>query len=875
MNAPVAVVDLIDPYLLFLQQKAQIAPSAGYEVPLEEINPALKPFTRLIVQWAFRGGRRAIFASFGLHKTVTNLEFMRLAGKYRPGVHRLICLPLGVRHEFVLQALEYFTGDYAIKVKFVRTDAEITDLDTIYITNYESVREGKINPRGFTVTLDEADILRGIGGSKTFREFMRHFEYTDSLRAVFTATPDPNEFIELLSYAAFLGIMEVSEAKTRWFKRDSTQADHLTLHPHKEHEFYAWLSSWALFLDKPSTLGFSDDGYDLPPLKINWHEVESDHSTAGSERDGQGRLLADTAIGVQNAAREKRSSLSARMAKLMELRAEDPQAHRIIWHDLEAERVAIEKAVPGVVTIFGSQDLDEREQSIIDFSDGKIQELAGKPVMLGSGTNFQRHCSWAIFLGIGFKFADFWQSCHRLYRFLQAKPVRIDLIYSEAERGVRQELERKIEQHIQLTENMSRIIRQYGLASEALSHSLKRGIGIERREESGRGWNLVNNDSVLETASMEPDSVGLILTSIPFSTQYEYSASYNDLGHNEDNQAFWAQMDFLTPELYRVLQPGRVCAIHVKDRITPMGLTGIGFQTVQPFHAEAIAHYTKHGFGFIGMKTIVTDVVRENNQTYRLGWTEQCKDGTKMGFGMPEYLLLFRKPATDRTNGYADVPVVKAKKLWVGIDDIEFDPEFDGFTEPDGYWKNPNGYSRARWQLDAHGFTRSSGNRLLGPEDLVGLKHDQIYKLFRDFTRTELYDFEQHVRIAEGLERARMLPSTFMLLPPASWHPDVWADVARMRTLNGEQAAKGKEMHLCPLQFDIVDRLISQFATPDDLVFDPFAGLGTVPLRAVKLNRRGRGVELNGGYWADSLLHLRAAERAAATPSLFDLEEAA
>src|SRR5687767_6925355 len=193
---------------------------------------------------------------------------------------------------------------------------------------------------------------------------------------------------------------------------------------------------------------------------------------------------------------------------------------------------------------------------------------------------------------------------------------------------------------------------------------------------------------------LTPDnSVDLILTSIPFSSQYEYTPSYNDFGHSESNAEFFKQMDFLTPELLRVLQPGRIAAIHVKDRIVPGGMTGLGFQTVYPFHCKCIEHYTSHGFAYIGMKTIVTDVVRENNQTYRLGWTEQCKDGSKMGVGMPEYLLLFRKPPSDTSNSYADDPVVKQKKLW--------DKKIDE-------WINPNGYSRARWQIDAHGFMRSS-----------------------------------------------------------------------------------------------------------------------------------------------------------------------
>jgi hypothetical protein len=304
-----------------------------------------------------------------------------------------------------------------------------------------------------------------------------------------------------------------------------------------------------------------------------------------------------------------------------------------------------------------------------------------------------------------------------------------------------------------------------------------------------------------------------------------------------------------------VLKPGRVAAIHVKDRIVPSGLSGLGFQTVNPFSDDTIAHFRRHGFGFLARKTVVTDVVRENNQTYRLGWTEQCKDGSRMGAGMPEYVLLFRKPPTDRSNGYADEPVMKDKKEWSA-----------------DHWINEQGYSRGRWQLDAHGYMRSSGDRLLMPEDLVGFPADQVFKLYRRHSLSTVYDFEHHVAIAEGLEEKGRLPPTFMLLPPQSWHPDVWTDITRMRTLNGEQSQKNREMHLCPLQFDIVDRLIVQLSMPGELVFDPFAGLGTVPLRALKLKRRGLGVELKPEYWQDALWYLQREEQQAAIPSLFDLD---
>lgn len=826
-------------YAEFLAAKTQLAPVAGFDVDPDEVHPSLKPHQRDAVAWAVRGGRRAVFASFGLGKTRIQLEIERLVLAKLGGGRGLITLPLGVRQEFARDAAALGTT-----VQFIRSESEART-DGLYLTNYESVRDGKLDPRDFDVlSLDEAAILRGFGGSKTFREFMRLYEGSAGYRFVATATPSPNEYIELLAYAAFLDIMDVGQAKTRFFKRDSTKADKLTLLPHMEEQFWLWVASWALFLQKPSDLGHSDEGYELPPMEVRWHEVPG--GPVDPDRDGQGALLHTARLGVQEAAKAKRDSLDARVATTAELVAAEPDEHFLIWHDLEDERRAIAAAVPDAVSVWGSQDLDEREQRIIDFSDGKFRILSTKPVIAGSGCNFQRHCHRAIFTGIGFKFADFIQAVHRVYRFLQTEQVRIDIIHSEAERPVRAELERKWAQHVEASARMADIIRRYGLSHEAMASTLHRSIGVERVEVAGDDYRLVNSDTVLETASMTDGSVDLIVTSIPFSTQYEYTPSYNDFGHTDNNAHFWAQMDYLTPELLRVLSPGRCAVIHVKDRIVPGGMTGLGFQTVHPFHAEAINHYTRHGFAFLGMKTIVTDVVRENNQTYRLGWTEQCKDGSRMGAGMPEYLLIFRKPPTDHSDGYADIPVVKSKQR----------------------------YSRTRWQIDAHGFARSSGNRPLLPHELAELPHDQLFKRFRERSLTAVYDFEEHVHTGEQLEAAGRLPTTFMLLQPASWHPDVWTDVARMRTLNMLQERKGQQQHLCPLQFDIVDRLIEQLSMPGETVYDPFAGLMTVPYCALKLGRRGVGVELNPDYFRDGAAYVESVAASAAVPTLFDLIEA-
>jgi hypothetical protein len=838
-------------YREFLAAKASVAPVAGFEVDPDEVHPVLKPHQRESVVWGVQGGRRAWFEAYGLGKTVQQIEALRLIIKKLGSGRGLIVCPLGVRGEFIRDARTLLGLD----LSYIRSEAEAKK-DGIYLTNYEPVRDGHLDPRKFdAISLDEAKVLAGMGSTKTFRELMRLYEGSAAYRFVATATPDPNDYTELLAYAAFLDIMDISQGKTRFFKRDSEHADRLTLLPHMADDFWHWVASWALFLQKPSDLGHSDEGYELPPLDVRWHEVQSPMAPyfgAGEHQDGQGFMFRDAAFGVREASAEKRFSLDARIAEVTEIiraeRGPDGQLRDqlVIWCDLNDEQRAIERALAAegitVSSLYGSQPVEDREVLIERWRARETSVFLTKPSMYGAGVNLQQ-CHTMIFAGIGFKFAEVAQGIHRIHRFLQQSPCTVHLVHSDAEQGIKARLEQKWRQHDEQVARMSRIIRERGLAQDAIASGLTRSSGVTRREARGPGYLLVNNDAVLETAGMASDSVHQIITSIPFSTQYEYSPNINDFGHNEDNGAFWQQMDFLTPELFRVLAPGRVMCIHVKDRITPGGLTGLGFQTLQPFHAEAIFHYMRHGFALLAQITVVTDVVRENNQTYRLGWTEQCKDGSKMGAGVPEYVLVFRKPPTDNSDGYADTPVVKSKTA----------------------------YSRSRWQTDAHGFWRSDGNRPLLPRELDGLPHSDIFKRFRDRYLTSVYGYERHVQLGEHLERGGRLPAGFMLLQTPSWHPDVWTDVARMRTLNMLQERKGQQYHLCPIQWDIVDRLLVRYSAPGETVYDPFGGLMSVPYCAVKSGRIGWGVELSPGYFADGVGYVQGAADEASVPSLFDL----
>ena len=830
-------------YIDFLRTKIEIAQDSGFEVDPSRINAALLPHQKDAVIWALRGGRRALFESFGLGKTVQELEFLHQVIEHEgPETRALLVCPLGVRQEFSHDAVEIL--GYPAP-KYVRTMDEVRECtDSIVITNYERVRDGDINPAYFTATsLDEASVLRSFG-SKTYQTFLDKFKNV-KYKLVATATPSPNKYKELIHYAGYLEIMDTGQALTRFFQRDSTKANNLTLYPNMENEFWLWLSSWALFVTRPSDLnpGYSDAGYVLPPLEVRWHELPVAYCDGAAEKDGQLVLFEEAAKGLKEAAHVKNKSINERVAEMARIVNESPNDHFLLWHDLEAERKAIKKALPGTVDIYGSQDYEIREKRVIDFSEGRTRLFATKKSLSGSGCNFQKHCHREIFVGIDYEFNDFIQAIHRCYRFLQEEHVIIDIIYMESEREIKEKLLEKWENHNHMVAKMIEIVKKYGLSNAKRTNRLERKMGVEKVEVKGTYYTAVNDDCVEETRRMKSNSVDLIHTSIPFGNHYEYSANYNDFGHNRNDEEFFKQMDFLTPELYRILKPGRVAAIHVKDRILFGNATGTGMPTVEPFHMDTTKNFIKHGFQYFGMITVLTDVVRENNQTYRLGWTEQCKDGSKMGVGCPEYILLFRKLPSDKSTAYADEPVTKSK----------------------------DEYTRAQWQIDASGYYRSSGDRLITKDEVMRFPVSDLQRVYAEYSRTHVYNYEEHVRMAKELDKQGKLPATFAVVAPASWNNlEVWDDINRMRTLNTNQSRRRKQMHVCPLQLDIVERIINRYSNKGDLVLDPFGGLMTVPYMAVKMQRRGYGIELNPDYFRDGVGYLQEAEEERDAPTLFD-----
>lgn len=832
-------------YEKFLENKIVIAENYGTLIKKKFINEKLLPHQKDIVHWSISGGRRAIFASFGLGKTIMQLEIakqvMNLTNK-----PFLICMPLGVVGEFK-DDLEFLYPK--MKISYITDDDVITDYceNTIYCTNYERIRKGDVSADKFGgVSFDEASILRNLK-TETTNYVLKHFSNVN-YRFVATATPTPNDFIEILNYADYLGVIDRGHALTRFFQRDSTKAGHLTLYENKKEEFWKWVSSWAVFINKPSDLGYDDTGYLLPKLNFNEVEVENLTDDVITNKRGEIVLIKDNTKSLIDTSREKRESINLRVNKAFEIVNNEPQENWILWHHMENERTELEKKFKefNIKSVYGSQTNNEKENLLIDFKHNKYQILSTKPKIAGSGCNFQHSCNNMIFVGIDYKFNDFIQAIHRCYRFKQSKEVNVYAIFTQNEREVLKTLKDKWRKHIELQTEMINLVREYGLNTDKISADMKRQIFKNRRTATIGNATVFNEDTVKIHQEMESNSTDMILTSIPFGDHYEYSDNYNDMGHNHGNDEFFKQMDFLTPNLLRTLKPGKIAAIHVKDRIRYSYQNGTSFTTIDDFSGKTVAHFVEHGFYLVGKITITTDVVRENNQTYRLGWSEQCKDATKMGVGLPEYVLLFRKKPTESNNAYADEPCQKTKEE----------------------------YPIDNWQLDAHAYWKSSGNRFMSSEELSTADMKAVFNRWRKHDKENVYNFQEHLQVCKDLENAGKLSRLFMTIPPTSNSDMVWTDINRMNTLNANQANRKKEKHICPLQLDIIERLINRFTMKGDVVDDPFGGLFSTAYKALEMERKAISTELNPNYYDDGLFYLKSIEYKINVPTLFDVLDA-
>jgi hypothetical protein len=650
------------PYEEFLTSKIKVAEKIGIKVEESRLHPDSKDHQKAIALWALELGRALIAPDCGTGKTNISLDVLTILQKEFGG-KCLVVTELGAHDTYCSTDPEVGEGArMGIPVLFARTTEELISLSSdIVCTNYESVRLGKIDFSAFTaVWLDEGNYIKNMASETT--DALKQQLVKVKWKYIASATPSPNETLELINYAHVLGIADRGQILTRFFQRNSTKAGDLTLHPQHEADFWLWVHTWMVAIEKPSDLGFSDEGYNLPELNIHWIEIKLGKSIeAGIEKNGQMRLVADTgANDLPTNAKVKQASIDVRLEKALEIINQSPEDHFIIWHHLNPERDAITKSLKGNDYDFltGSQPEDVKEKIIVDFTKGNLKYLATKPEISGVGCNFQKHCHRSIDLGVNNDFNLLYQRIKRIHRFGQNHTVDHYILYLPEEYPVVKNLKRKLKLHIEQRVWLSNIVKKHGLDHSKMIEERRRTFKVDRKVYKGENYTLASTDAVFEWRDHVPDNFfGLINSSFPFGNHYEYTNYYNDFGHNGSNKDFKEQCNYLIPELLRSLQPGRICAVHLKNRIHYGSVTGKGFSVFHRFTHLVCDAMEEHGFETMGFHYIPTDVVGENNQTYRLTFGEMQKDSTKMGAGIPEEIWLFRKPPTSTENAYADDPV--------------------------------------------------------------------------------------------------------------------------------------------------------------------------------------------------------------------------
>lgn len=433
-------------YSDFLASKAIVDPMTGIDnVP--DLSPHMMSFQRDIAAWALKRGRAAIFAGTGLGKSFMELEWCRVVAQHTKKPV-LIFTPLAVAAQFVAEGKKW-----ACKINQARSDADIQP--GVNVTNYEKMEHFDLSKIG-GVVLDESSILKAYNG-KT-RTMLISSCKNVPFRLAASATPAPNDFMELGNHAEFLGVMSYTDMLATFFVHDSSETQTWRLRGHAEQPFWRWMCSWAVTLRKPSDLGYQDDGYDLPPLNQIEHCVDVPY--APSQNSGTLFPMEAQTLGERLSAR--RESISQRVDKAAEITPKDRPF--VWWCNLNAEAEALCSAIPGAVEVRGTDSEVDKERKLADFAAGRIRVLVTKPSICGWGLNWQ-HCSDTGFVGLSDSFEQVYQAIRRFWRFGQTKEVTAHFIAAETEGAVVANIRRKEAQADHMVASMIDHMREINIES--------------------------------------------------------------------------------------------------------------------------------------------------------------------------------------------------------------------------------------------------------------------------------------------------------------------------------------------------------------------------------------------------------------------------
>ena len=702
-------------YEEFLEQKKTKVVNSGFEISDTELNQNLFPFQKHIVCKALHAGKYAIFADCGLGKTLMQLEWAnQVTNKTNKPV--LILAPLAVSGQTIQEGIKF-----GIDCQKLKSDVFGKG---IYITNYEQI--DNIDCSQFSgVVLDESSILKNFEG-KTKNSIIYSFSHTPYKLAC-TATPSPNDPMELGNHSEFLNIMSRNEMLAMYFVHDGGETAKWRIKGHCISTFYSWVSQWATMITSPNDIGFEMKGYDLPSLNF----IEKQITTP---KRNNGQLFNETAISATNFNTELRITKVERLSQVVEI-VNASNENFIIWVKQNEEGEYLRKLIPDAIEVKGSDTPEYKESKLLGFANNEFRVLITKTKIAQFGLNYQ-NCRNQIFASLDFSFEGLYQAIRRSYRFGQKEEVNIYIISTDTMANVIKSINHKQKQF----ENMQNEMKN------AINAIEKTQREYDTETVKNEWYDIKRGDCVQLIKDIPSESVGLSVFSPPFAELYTYSDHIEDMGNSKDYNEFLIQFGYLIKELYRVLKSGRNVAVHCMD--LPIQKGKEGYIGLRDFSGMILQAFKEEGFIYHSRITIWKDPVVEMQRTKALGLLHKQvkKDSTMSRVGIPDYVLIFRKDGDKRED-----PV----KCEINVD---------------------------LWQKYAS---------------------------------------------------------------------PVWMDINYSNTLQGFRDARDErdEKHICPLQLDTIERIITLYSNKGDTVLTPFMGIGSEVYKAVEMQRKGIGFELKQSYF--------------------------
>lgn len=607
----------MEKYRDFIEGKRTDFEGVGFEA--KRLPKRLFDFQAAIVEWACKKGRAAIFADTGLGKTAMQTVWADQVHKHTKG-KVLIVAPLCVAQQTVIEA-----ANFGVKVEYCRQQGTAP----IQITNYEMLEH--FTPADFDgIVLDESSILKNETGStrNAIIEACSKVQY----RLSCTATPSPNDFMELGSQAEFLGIMRHIEMLATYFTHDGGETSKWVLKGHAKTKFWEWLSTFSVFIKSPADLGFDGSRYQLPKLHIHNHVVQAEEIL-------EGFLIPVQAESLQERNRARKQTVEKRVAKVAEIIGGSSEPW-LVWCHLndESERLAEALKCPDVK---GADSIQAKEKAIMDFTKGLAPRLVTKPSIAGFGMNWQ-HCRNMVFVGLSDSYEEIYQAIRRCYRFGQEGEVHVHIVSADIEGAVTSNIKRKEAQMEEMTAAMIAHMNEF--QKRQFTQSKRERMEYKTKTEKGEGWTAHLGDCVEAAAKMPADSLDFSVFSPPFASLYTYSNSEFDMGNVKDDAGFYRQFEFLVAQLYRTIKPGRNVSFHCMN--LPSSKQNHGYIGLRDFRGELIKLFTDAGFIFHSEVCIWKDPVTAMQRTKAIGllYKQLKKDSCISRQGIPDYLVTMRKP---------------------------------------------------------------------------------------------------------------------------------------------------------------------------------------------------------------------------------------